>query len=128
MGVYANRQIKALVAWLNCLWHTAWMGSAESPGMSRYPFQHSFQKTEPFWPSRKWIKKKRVSYDMPERTKIPQRWHLYIVSFLHIMSFSTILPMIPFHNNEMELSGTLYALSFSGYYLLQFLSPIGGVA
>ena len=44
------------------------------------------------------------------------------------MSFSTILPMIPFHNNEMELSGTLYALSFSGYYLLQVLSSIGGVA
>lgn len=104
------------------------MDTAESLGMSRWLFQLSFQKTEPFWPSRKWIQKKRVSYDMPERTKIPQRWHLYIVSFLHIMSFSTILPMIPFHNNEMELSGTLYALSFSGYYLLQFLSSIGGVA
>ena len=35
--------------------------------------------------------------------------------------------MIPFHNEEMELSGTLYALSFSGYYLLQFLSLIRGV-
>lgn len=68
-----------------------------------------------------------IIYDMPDRIKIPQRWHLYIVSFTHIMSFSTILPMIPFHNEEMELSGTLYALSFSGYYLLQFLSLIRGV-
>lgn len=59
---------------------------------------------------------------MHERARIPQRWHLYVVSFSHVTSFFTILPMLPFLNEKMGVTGALYALSFSGYYIFQLLS------
>ena len=33
--------------------------------------------------------------------------------------------MLPFLNEEMGVTGTLYALSFSGYYIFQLLSGCG---
>ena len=53
-----------------------------------------------------------------------KRWHLYVVNFSHITSFYAILPMIPYLNIEMGITGLLYALSFSGYYATQLLSNL----
>ena len=52
-----------------------------------------------------------------------QRWNLYIVNLSHITSFYSILPMIPYLNMEIGIDGLLYAISFSGYYFTQLLSP-----
>lgn len=61
---------------------------------------------------------------MKGNTNASRRWHLYAVVFSHLTSFYAILPMIPYLNMEMGVTGIMYALSFSGYYATQLLSKL----